>query len=132
MGTTVYDDNWGSVVDHSDEGFLEIIWTDETSEMTGEAFNEWLGGFAGLVEQHRRPGVLVDSRAFMMEMELMDGEWRDRNIIPRYNHAGVEKFAFVMPPGMPAIGAEPAPEGPGSFPTGYFGTREDAVAWLAS
>src|SRR5665811_2275041 len=115
MGTTVYDDNWGSVVDHPEEGFIEIIWSDETSAMTGEAFNEWLGAFAGLVEEHRRSGVLVDSRSFLMDMALMDGEWRDANIIPRYNHAGVEKFAFVMPTGMPLIGTDPAQEGPGHF-----------------
>jgi hypothetical protein len=62
----------------------------------------------------------------------MDGGWRDANIIPRYNAAGVRRFAFVMPAGMPAIGAAPAPEGPGDFPTGYFGRREDAIAWLAA
>jgi len=52
-------------------------------------------------------------------------------IIPRYNQAGVEKFAFLMPAGMPAIGAPPAPETPGTFPTAYFGSRADATAWLA-
>jgi hypothetical protein len=38
----------------------------------------------------------------------MDGPWRDVNIIPRYNAAGVRKFAFHMPDGMPMIG-EPRP-----------------------
>ena len=132
MATTVYDDNWGSVVDHPEEDILEIVWNDSTSDMTSEAFNEWLAGFAGLVEQHGRPGVLVDSTSFLMDMALMDGDWRDANIIPRYNHAGVQKFAFVMPAGMPLIGADPANEGPGQFPTPYFGSREDAIAWLTS
>ena len=63
---------------------------------------------------------------------LMDGDWRDANIIPRYNAAGVKKFAFLMPAGMPAIGAPPAPEGPGEFPTAYFGTRAEARAWLSA
>ena len=60
----------------------------------------------------------------------MDANWRDANIIPRYNAAGVTKFAFLMPEGMPAIGAPPAPEGPAEFPTAYFGRRADAVEWL--
>jgi hypothetical protein len=36
----------------------------------------------------------------------MDGPWRDANIIPRYNAAGVKKFAH-MPEGMPMIGEPP-------------------------
>ena len=62
----------------------------------------------------------------------MEMGWRDEHIIPRYNAAGVQKFAFVMPPGMPAIRAEPANEDPATFPTGYFGTRQEALAWLSS
>jgi hypothetical protein len=62
----------------------------------------------------------------------MDEQWRDANIVRRYNAAAVNKFAFHMPSGMPAIGSEPAPEGPADFPTGYFGTRRDAFEWLAS
>lgn len=65
-----------------------------------------------------------------MPMEQMDGEWRDANIIPRYNAAGVQRFAFLMPDGMPAIGAPPVHEGPAEYPTAYFGTRRDAFAWL--
>ena len=53
-------------------------------------------------------------------------------VIPRYNGAGIQKFAFHMPAGMPAIGAPPAPEGPANFPTAYFGARADALAWLDS
>ena len=56
--------------------------------------------------------------------------WRDANIIPRYNAAGVKKFAFIMPAGMPAIGDDPAPEGPAHYPTAYFGSRAEALAWL--
>jgi hypothetical protein len=36
-----------------------------------------------------------------------------------------------MPVGMPMIGAPPANEGPGQFPTGYFGSRRSALEWLA-
>ena len=47
-----------------------------------------------------------------MPMARMDLAWRDANIIPRYNTAGVKRFAFLMPAGMPAIGTPPSPEGP--------------------
>jgi hypothetical protein len=62
----------------------------------------------------------------------MDDEWRNEYIVPRYNAAGVRKFAFHMPDGMPAIGQRPATEGPASFPTAYFARRQDALDWLAS
>jgi hypothetical protein len=49
----------------------------------------------------------------------------------RYDAAGVRKFAFHMPEGMPMIGQPPQNEAPGRFPTGYVGKREEALAWLA-
>jgi hypothetical protein len=62
----------------------------------------------------------------------MDDEWRDEHIVPRYNAAGVQKFAFHTPDGMPAVGAPPAAMGPSNFPTAYFARRQDALDWLAS
>lgn len=132
MVSTVYADGWGSVIDHDEEGILEIVWLETTANMSGGAFNEWLAAFAGLVEEYGRTAVLVDSTSFMMDMSLMDADWRDANIIPRYNDAGVEKFAFLMPAGMPLIGTEPAAEGPADFLTGYFGGRDEALAWLVA
>ncbi len=126
----VFEDEFGEIIDREGQGFIEIRWFDTTATLDGDGFNRWLAGFAGAVEASRRPGVLVDSLAFRMDPGYMDGEWRDANIIPRYNQAGVRGFAFLMPEGMPAIGAPPAPEGPADFPTGYFGRRADAVSWL--
>ena len=130
--TVVYNDEYGSMIDWVDDDFVEIRWYDGTSGLDRDTFNRWLEGFAGGVEAAGRSGVLVDSVQFVMDMSHMDGEWRDANIIPRYNAAGVKKFAFLMPAGMPAIGADPAPEGPADFPTAYFGSRAEALAWLAS
>jgi len=61
----------------------------------------------------------------------MNAAWRDSNIVPRYNAAGLKKFAFHMPQGMPMIGKPPAVEGPATYPTGYFGSRHDALDWLS-
>lgn len=126
----VYEDGYGEVIDRGT--FVEIRWFDATADFDSDGFNDWLASFAGIVEERTRPGVLVDGLAFLMDPANMDGEWRDANIIPRYNAAGVRKFAFLMPAGMPAIGSEPAPEGPGEFPTGYFGRRAEAIAWLGT
>ncbi len=125
----LHEDAYGEVIDRPEAGILEIRWFDTTAELSSDAFNQWLASFATLVESTRRPGLLVDSIAFRMDMSKMDGAWRDANIIPRYNGAGVKKFAFLMPPGMPAIGSESI-ESPGVYPTAYFGKREDALTWL--
>lgn len=129
--TIVWEDIWGEVIDREQADVIEIRWYDTTREFDRDSFNSWLAGFAGAVEAAGRSRILTDATSFTMAMEHMDGEWRDANIIPRYNAAGVKKFAFLMPQGMPAIGAEPTIEGPADYPTAYFGTRRDALAWLA-
>jgi hypothetical protein len=128
--TVVHNDRYGAVIDWAEENYIEIRWYDATAEMSGEDFNHWLERFAECVETARRSGVLVDSVQFRMDLNHMDAAWRDANIIPRYNAAGVQKFAFLMPEGMPAIAAQPAPEGPADFPTAYFATRAEALNWL--
>lgn len=131
-GTQVFEDQWGACIDRPDDGYLEIRWYDTTNAISGDQFNDWLARFADAVESTGRTRVLVDAVQFRMDMAAMDMGWRDANIIPRYNAAGVKKFAFQMPEGMPAIGAPPAPEGPATFPTAYFGSRADALTWLGA
>jgi hypothetical protein len=76
--------------------------------------------------------VLVDATRFMMDRANMDDQWRDVHIIPRYNAAGVRRFAFLFPDGVPLIGTPPSPMGPSTFPTGYFGRRQAALDWLCA
>ena len=126
----VYEDNWGEIIDRPDARLVEIRWYDTTRTMSKADFEQWLTTFAGYVERLRRPGALVDGTSFLMDPANSDGPWRDANIVPRYNAAGVKKFAFHFPEGIPVIGAPPAVEPPASYPTGYFGSREDALTWL--
>ncbi len=127
----VYEDQFGEVIDRPDSDLIEIRWYDTTSELDGAGFDEWLTGFAGAVEAAGRSNILTDSTAFRMDMAMMSMEFRDANIIPRYNAAGVRKFAFLLPAGAPPIGAEPVTEGPATYLTAYFGQRAAALAWLA-
>jgi hypothetical protein len=127
----VYEDRWGEIVDRPASGFVEIRWYDTTRAMAKADFEQWLATFAGCVERARRPAVLVDGTRFLMDPANSDCAWRDANIVPRYNAAGVRRFAFHFPDGMPLIGAPPAVEGPAAYPTGYFGSRQDALDWLA-
>lgn len=126
----VYEDKWGIVVDHPQLDLLETRWYGTTAELTRNDFNSWLSLFVQHLERLNRSRVLVDATAFRMSPDNVDVEWRDQQIIPRYEKAGVRRFAFHMPQGMPAIGTPPSPQEPATFPTGYFGTRAEALAWV--
>jgi hypothetical protein len=128
--TFVYEDRFGEVIDHAQAGYVELCWYDTTETMSKEQFEQWLAGFAGAVEDLRRAAVLIDGTSFLMDPGNNDMEWRDAHIVPRYNAAGVRKFAFHMPEGMAAIGTPPSREGPADYPTAYFGRRQDALDWL--
>lgn len=109
---------------------LETRWYDTTAGLTGSQFKAWLTSFTDHLERLGRANVLVDATAFRMDPSQVDAQWRDATIIPRYEAAGVRKIAFHMPPGMPLVGKAPEPEGPATFPTGYFDARADALDWL--
>jgi hypothetical protein len=124
---------WGVVVKHERWRTLELGWLPSTSEMSDEGFRETLELFAAEGERDKPTYMIIDATEF--RHELGDGvlEWRDREIIPRYNAAGVKKFAFLWPEGMPGTvesGGTPQPEGPANFPTGWFTGRERAYQWL--
>jgi hypothetical protein len=126
----LYEDDWGSIIDRPEAGYTEIRWFDTTSDLDREAFNAFLKTYASTLEARPGRSALVDSTSFRMDRRHMDNAWRDANIVPRYNAAGLRKFAFILPAGGPLIGQAPSKEGPAQFPTGYFGTRRDALAWL--
>jgi hypothetical protein len=128
----VYEDEWGEILDRPALDLIELRWFDSTSAMSPDEFKRALATFAEWVERTGRQRALIDGTSFLMDPANMDAPWRDANIIPRYNAAGIQKFAFHMPAGMPAIGFPPAPETPGRFPTGYFGSRREALRWLSS
>ena len=123
-------DQWGECIDRPEENCVEIRWYDTTKNMSGEDFNQFLAQFASVIEKSQCNNALVDAVQFKMDMSKMSMGWRDEHIIPRYNAAGIKKFAFIMPSGMPAIGSEPHIEGPANFPTGYFGSRQNAFSWF--
>jgi hypothetical protein len=129
--SVVFEDRWGDILDRANQDLVEFRWFDTTADMSADEFKASLANFAACVEKCGRHHILVDNTNFRMNPSRMDGPWRDANIVPRYNAAGVTRFAFQMPPDMPMIGAPPAPEGPARFPTAYFGRREEALDWLS-
>ena len=131
MPTIEYNDEFGQILDWPENDMIEIRWFDTTATLDANGFQQWLTVFAAAVEKSGRSNVLTDSTSFTMDMAHMSGEWRDTNIIPRYNAAGVRRFAFHLPTGSPPVGALPVHEGPATYLTAYFDTRASAVEWLS-
>lgn len=116
-------------------GLIEQRWSSATKSMTEQQFRDGISRLAQFLEQAHVQNVLVD----MIKIEHTPTDdfdsWRQSQIIPRYNAAGVKKFAFLLPPGATGIvenGAKPAVEGVAKFPTGYFASREQALKWFES
>lgn len=132
VARVLYEDQWGQILSHADEGILEIRWYDTTADMDSDQFNAFLTTFADLVLDTAPARVLVDSTSFTMDPAGIDMAFRNVSIIPKYNRSGVKRFAFHVPAGMPAVGSPPAADGPADFPTGWFASRRDAMVWLNS
>ncbi len=124
---------WGVIVHHELWRTLELRWLPATRAMGDDGFKETLQLFAGAGEEVRPAFMLIDATEFHHRPGEGVMEWRDEHVIPRYNAAGVTRFAFLVPEGSSGTvetGAAPAVEGPASFPTARFTSREAAYGWL--
>ena len=130
MSTELFRDSFGVLTHDSERSRLDLVWLDGSAEMSDDDFKAHLSRLAEAGEMHRAKHVVVDVRAFRHQPGPGIMGWRDAEIIPRYNRAGIEKFAFLLPSGAPERPA--APEGPAEFPTGWFNRETSMDAWFAS
>jgi hypothetical protein len=101
--------------------------------MTDGAFKATLALFASEAERVRPSYLLIDATEFRHQFGPGVMQWRDDFVIPRYGAAGVKKFAFLMPAGVPntiETGGREVIDGPAIFPTAWFSVRQNAVNWL--
>ena len=135
MSTEVTSTEYGVIIHHNEWNTLELKWLPTTKDATEAAARDTMALFATETEKLKPQFLIVDTTEFLHRWADDMMTWRDKEIIPHYNAGGVTKFAFIAPPGFPGPtvekGAQPAPEGPANFPTGWFSTREGAYAWLA-
>jgi hypothetical protein len=125
---------WGIIVHHPQWQTLELRWLPTTRDMNDDGFKETIQLQAAEGERLKPAYMFIDATEFFHQFGEGVMDWRDEHVIPRYNTAGVTKFAFLMPEGTPGTveaGTEPAIEGRATFPTARFTTRETAYAWLA-
>jgi hypothetical protein len=126
---------WGTITYHPQWNTLELTWSPDTRSMDDDGFRQTLQLLADHGLKVRPRFMIVDSTQFHHTLAEGALAWRDEHIVPLYNEAGVQKFAFLVTaaaPGTVEKGAEPAPDGPATFPTAWFETRDRMYAWLTS
>jgi hypothetical protein len=124
---------WGVILHHPAWQTVELTWLPSARQMSDSGFRATLELLASVGEQVRPRCMLIDATEFDHAFGAGTLDWREQYIIPRYNAAGVSRFAFIVPEGTPGTvetGASPHVEGSASFPTGWFQSRERAYAWL--
>ncbi len=132
---SLYRDTFAEYFRDSEHEAVMQCWSEATASMTEEQFRIGVERLAALLEREHLPNAIVDVVKMAYRPAPDFEEWRQANIIPRYNAAGVRKFAFIFPSGFTGTvenGVSPAPEGKAKFPFGYFGSREGAFSWLAA
>jgi hypothetical protein len=126
---------WGTITHYPQWNTLELTWSPSTRSMGDDGFRQTLQLLADQGLKVRPRFMIIDATQFFHRPGQATLAWRDENIVPLYNEAGVQKFAFLAAPGTPGTveqGGVPAPDGPASFPTGWFETRDRIYTWLAS
>ena len=131
----LYRDEFATYTRDADREVIEQRWSSATKSMSEQQFRDGVSRLAHFLEQTHIPSAFVD----ITEMGYTPSDdfesWRQSNIIPRYNAAGVKKFGFLLPSGAPGSvesGKEPTVEGAAQFPTGYFLSRDRAYEWFES
>ena len=129
-------DHWSQIIFYDEWNSLELKWLPTTADASDSDVKITMEAFAEEAVGRRPRTLIVDTTEFRHQWGEAMMPWRDAQIIPRYNQAGVTKFAFIANPNYPGptveSGATPAPEGPADFPTGWFRSREAAYQWLGT
>ncbi|MCB9756651.1 MAG: hypothetical protein H6713_42585 [Myxococcales bacterium] len=111
---------------------LTLRWRPSTATMSADEFREELLRFADATVEHRVQGALIDVRAFAHKPDSALAPWRAIHIIPRYNRAGIRRFAFLksgdgLPPSKPAS-RPPQP----AYEERWFNDEALARNWLST
>ncbi len=135
MTEELHRDEFGTIIHRPEHRILELKWFHGSANMTDDDFMRSMERYAAYAEKRRTPNMLVDVTEFKHTPGADVGPWRDEHVVPRYNAAGVQKFAFLVPTGASGTveaGAQPKNVPPGTFPTGYFVDRQRILEWFAT
>ena len=104
-------------------------WTDKTSTMSYEDFQESCNNYAGFAWQYKAKHLMVDTANFNFQLPKDFPIWREEILNPRYYSLGVEKFVYLTKPELIEF-MKDIPAENGKFETRNFVSKEDAINWL--
>jgi hypothetical protein len=131
----VASNKWGTITYYTQWKTMELKWEPTTRSMSDDGFRQTLQLLADEGLKLRPAYMIIDATEFFHRVADSTFDWRNEHIIPLYNQAGIKKFAFLATAQAPSTvekGAEPAPDGPATFPTAWFESRDRLYAWLAA
>ena len=114
---------------------LVFQWKEDTKSMNNNDFREALSNYAGYGFECARANMLVDVRSFCPPEGVPDeesmGAFRTDIVVPRYNKAGIKKFAYLKNPGAPGMPVSPPTQHAGEeFETAVFDSEDSVKEWL--
>jgi hypothetical protein len=128
MATEAANTHYGVIIHYDDWNTLELKWLPTTKDATEAEARDTMALFAAQTEKLKPRFLIVDTTEFFHRWADDMMAWRDTEIIPHYNAGGPAKFAFITGEDVPfptvETGAEPAPDGPATLPTGWFTSRD--------
>ena len=98
--------------------------------MGDEELKAELAVFAEHVAKKQAHGLLIDVRKCQTHMSDAVTHRRHLNIAPRYNAAGAQREAFVLPEIVPTSAAADKPAEGENYLEGWFNSYDQATAWM--
>ena len=133
---TVYRSHFYDFALDDDQDALVFLWKPETTgTLTDNDFKEALSNFAGYGFEHKPASMVIDLRGFRpaggAPSAEVAGQWRAAVVVPRYNAAGIKRFAYIKAPDAPGppVGGPVRHDGE-DFETAVFDSDERLGAWL--
>jgi hypothetical protein len=91
-------DHWGQIVFYDEWNSLKLTWLRSTVDATDADVQTTMELFAQEAVNRHPHTLIVDTTEFRHAWGEGTMQWREAEIIPRYNQAGVAKLAFIADP----------------------------------
>lgn len=123
-----------SIFHEPDAGLVILVWSADTAHMADTDFKAGLTKTAEYTEQYKPHGLLVNVENFKFGAAMGPdlSKWRIETIVPRYNKAGLKKFAFVHGSGFPEKSGDGEKTAAEQFLTKHFASEERAREWASA
>ena len=125
---TLFQDDFGTITHDTVNNILILTWSPQTADMTDEDFQRSNLALAIFASEHKVRNLIVDVEHFRHQFGTELSGWRNRNILPIYARAGVEKMAFVHGAGF--TGPQEGGMAGERFITHHYASLDGAMAWL--